>query len=128
MRHRPMKRNRKQTMVLLKAVPQKDSEGNSYTDYESPSEFMGEQWPAGGEVQAKMYGQELAYIRNVRIEGEYSITTDAAGIAHYVFDETGMDVCELDGVCIDTTAEQGPDYRITAIRPYRPLSMEVKQI
>lgn len=50
---------------------QKDSEGSSYIEYGPAVSFQAEEWPAGGKVQAEMYGQRLPNIRNLRIQGDY---------------------------------------------------------
>ena len=112
-------------MHLAKRTACKDAEGSTYDSYGTPVAFDGEWWPASGEVQARMYGETLPYIRNVKIKGEYTVTVDEKGIAHYVY-ASGLDVCEKDGVCIDQAAN--PDYKIVAIKPHKPLLLEVKRL
>ena len=36
-------------------------------EYGPAAAFQAEEWPAGGKVQAEMYGQRLPNIRNLRI-------------------------------------------------------------
>lgn len=123
-----MRRNRKRTMYLRKRQPQKDSEGGTYTSYGEAVPFEGEVWPAGGKVQAEMYGERLSYIRNLKVEGNYSVTTDEKGKVHYVYPD-GMDIAESDGICIDVPPDaETPDYKIISIKPYRPLRMEVEKL
>lgn len=112
-------------MHLMKRTTHKDSEGSTYESYGEGIAFEGEWWPASGEVQARMYGEKLSYIRNVKIEGKYTVTVDEKGVAHYVY-PSGMDVCEQDGVGIDQSGS--PDYKIVAIKPHKPLILEVKRL
>lgn len=114
-----------QTMYLMKRTPQKDNEGSTYEEYGTPVPFEGEWWPASGEVQARMYGEKLSYIRNVKIIGDYEVTIDEKDVAHYVY-PSGLNVCEQDGVGIDKSTD--PDYKIVAITPHKPLILEVKRI
>ena len=119
---RPMKRSRIQTMLLFSRTSEKDSEGGTYESFATTgTPFRGEQWPAGGQVQAEMYGEKLAYMRNVKIKGNYT-KVEVNGVINYVFD--GFSVCELDGIGIEKTDE--PDYQIISIKPYYPLLMEVR--
>lgn len=122
-----MKRSRINTYFLRKAITVKDGEGCTGTEYSKPIAFQGESWPAGGKIQAEMYGNRLSYVRNVKIDGKYDITTDEKGMLHYVF-ENGMDVMENDGVCLHVPSNTLPDYKIVSIKPYKPLLLEVEKI
>lgn len=121
-----MKRNRTKMYFLRKAIPLKDREGNTYVEYEKAHSFKGESWPAGGKIQAEMYGNRLSYIQNVKIQGKYIVKPDTKGALHYIF-ENGLDVVENDGVCLYVSAELEPDYKIIYIRPYQPLLLEVEK-
>lgn len=121
-----LKRNRLKQYYHRRAEVKKDNEGNSYIEYGSASAFSAEIWPAGGRIQAEMYGQSLSYIRNCRIDGGYTIQTDNNGKVNYVFDTFTMH--EGDGICVDVSGESEPDYKIIAIRPYRKLYMELERI
>jgi len=112
---------------LKTAVTKKDREQGTYTEYENPVSFSGEVWPASGKVQAEMYGERLSYIRNVRIDGKYVITTDREGRVHYVY-PAGVDVIEGAGLCLYVDEEAEPDYKIIAIKPYNPLRLEVEKL
>lgn len=122
-----MKRSRIETYFLRKAFTVKDGEGNTSTDYDKAITFQGESWPAGGKVQAELYGNRLSYIRNVKVNGKYVIKPDEKGMLHYIF-ENGMDIIENDGVCLYVSADMTPDYRIISIKPYQPLLLEVERI
>ena len=85
-------------------------------------------WPASGKIQAAQYGQRLAYIRNVKIEGKYEVRADEKGRIHYIL-KNGMDLEELDGICLyNTGREAEPDYKIIAVKRYRFLTLEVEKI
>lgn len=122
-----LKRNRLKQYHHRTAAQVKDGEGNSYTEYGTATVFWGEVWPASGKVQAEMYGERLSYIRNIRIDGKYVITTDRKGKEHYVFPD-GLDIAESDGICIYVSPEAGPDYRIISIKPYRFLRLEAERL
>lgn len=121
-----LKRNRLKQYHHRKAVPKKDNEGNSYIEYEKAKPFMAEVWPAGGKLQAELYGQRLSYIRNCRIDGSYKIQTSNNGKVSYIFDD--LEVREGDGICLNVPGESDPDFKIIAIRPYRNLYMEMEKI
>lgn len=122
-----MKRKRVKKYYLKKRETLKDGQGGTYEEYNEPIEWSGEVWAAGGEVQVKMYGERLSYIRNVKIEGKYKIVTDEKNRVHYVF-ESGLDVTELDGMCLYVSEESDPDYKIISIKPYQPLRLECEKI
>lgn len=88
---------------------------------------MAEIWPAGGKIQAEVYGQRLAYIKNSRIDGKYAVVGTPDGNVFYSLDD-GPDVTEGDGVCVNVPKEALPDYKIVAIKPYRYLSLELEKI
>lgn len=121
-----LKRNRLKTYNHRQAIPKKDNEGNSYIEYGLPSSFEAEVWPAGGKLQAEMYGQRVNNIKNVRISGNYDLMVSNHGDELYLFAD--MAVCEGDGICLNVPEDHEPDYRIIAIRPYRYLTLEVERI
>ena len=147
-----MRRTRLETFHLMPRIPAKDNEGNTYVEYGTAVEFTGESWPASGKVQAQMYGEKLPYVRNIKIQGDYSKETAQDGTVSYVFG-TGLSVREKDGLCLETMPGQTettvllpdgnafmfpdgkvpflvqemytmPDYEIISITPYKPLRME----
>ena len=123
LRHRPMRRNRLQAFDLYPRSVKKDSEGGTYETYGDAQELTGEVWPAGGKVQAQMYGERLSYIRNVKIQGSYEVAEEDG---HVVYQFDGFTVSELDGLRLE--ASTGPDYRIISITPSRPLRLEAEKI
>lgn len=122
-----MKQSRVRTYHLRTRTTVKGAECNTYEVYEDAVPFRGEVWAAGGRVQAELYGEKLSYIRNVRVEGRYVITTDRSGIVHYVYPD-GLDIVESDGVCLYTAPDQPPDYKVISINPCQPLRMECMKL
>lgn len=121
-----LKRNRLKQYHLRPAEAKKDNEGNSYIEYGPKQPITAEIWPAGGKLQAEMYGQKLSYIRNCRVDGEYKVQTDTKGRVSYALGD--LVIREGDGICVYVPGEIGPDYKIIAIRPYRHLYMELETI
>ena len=66
-------------------------------------------WPASGKVQAEMYGERLAYIKNMEYEGKETMQ-------------------EGDGICVFVDPESDPDYKIISIKEYSPMLMELEKI
>lgn len=126
-RPRPMRRSRIAEYSVCKCTVNKTTEGGTYDTYGEPVSFKGEVWPANGKVQAELYGERLQYIRNIRVQGEYIVEKGTDGQIHYIFPD-GTDFCERDGLCLYTSATDGPDYRILSIKPYYPLRMEAEKI
>lgn len=122
-----MRRSRVQKFFLKKREVKKDSEGSTYDEYKEAVAFQGEAWAASGKVQAEQYGEKLSYIRNVRVDGKYSIKTDEKGVPHYAYPD-GLDIVESDGVCLYVGADMEPDYKVLSINPVRPLRMECIKI
>lgn len=122
-----LKRNRLETYYHRKRTVQKDNEGSTYEEYGAASPFLGESWPASGKTQAQQFGQQLGYIRNLKIDGAYTIKADENGKLHYIL-ESGVDLMELDGICLFAGETATPDYKIVAVKPYRFLTLEVEQI
>lgn len=81
---------------LRKASLEKDEERNAFLVYGDAQEDKAVIWPAGGKVQAEMYGLRLGYILNMNYYGE-------------------LDIDENDGICIESDE---PDYKVISIRKY----------
>ena len=121
-----LKRNRLKQYHLRPAEAKKDNEGNSYIKYGEAKPFTAEIWPAGGKLQAEMYGQKLSYIRNCRIDGAYTIETDEKGRVSYLLGSQPFR--EGDGFCVYVPRVSDPDYKVIVIRPYRHLYMELEKL
>ncbi len=87
------------TYSLKRHVTAQNEEGNSYSTWESPVEIDAEIWPAGGQLQAQMYGQELQYMLNMLYQDDQEIK-------------------ETDGICVFVAADQGPDYQVISQQRY----------
>lgn len=84
------------TYNLRRRKTGKDKEGGSIVNYEEAIPIEAAIWAAGGKVQAEMYGERLAYMKNMHYEGTESMQ-------------------EGDGICVDAGPEDTPDYKIVAI-------------
>lgn len=119
-----IKRSRLTEHYLMKRITGKDAECNTYEDWDIPVPFIGEAWQASGKVQVQQYGERLNYIKNLRIEGDYNIVTEKKRVSYDFGD--GLIFSENDGICVYTETE--PDYKIIAIKPYKPLLLELEKI
>ena len=95
---------------LRKRIPKRTNEGSSYTDYGEAVEIKATIWPAGGRIQAEMYGERLSYIKNMEYDGPEAMQ-------------------EGDGICIFVGPDQKPDYKIISIKhEYNPKVMELEAL
>ena len=120
-----MKRTRIQAVSLRNRLVMKDGEGVPVISWGEAVQMRAEVWPAGGQLQMQMYGDKVNDMKNVRIEGAFSIVPEAKHLAFVFRDFT---LREGDGLCIYVDASEAPDYRIRSITPYHPLKMEVERI
>lgn len=98
------------TYHLRRRTPQKNSEGGSIDSYAEAVEIQATIWPAGGRVQAEMYGDRLSYIKNMEYGGPEAMQ-------------------EGDGICVFVGSEEMPDYKIISIKPeYDPKVMELEKM
>ena len=121
-----LRRSRLGTYHHREAIPKKDSEGSSYLEYGPAVSFKAEEWPAGGKVQAEMYGQRLPNIRNLRIQGTYKEVPGTGKVSYAVKD--GPVITANDGICLCVDGAAAPDYKVVAIYPYRFLTLEVEKL
>lgn len=88
----------------------RDKEGGSMTGYETAVPIEAVIWSAGGRVQAEMYGEKLAYIKNMQYEGMEVIR-------------------EGDGICVNTVPEERPDYKVIAVNDdFIPIQITLERI
>ena len=105
-----MRRSLMKSYHLRRRKTGKDSEGGSIVRYEEAVEIKAIIWPAGGKVQAEMYGERLSYIKNMEYGGAEAMQ-------------------EGDGICVFVGPEAVPDYKIISIKPeYSPKVMELERI
>ena len=105
-----MRRSLKKIYHLRKRVVGKNEEGGSKVGYGEAVEIKAIIWPAGGRVQAEMYGERLSYIKNMEYGGTEEMT-------------------EGDGICVFAGPEDPPDYKIISIKPeFSPKVLELERI
>ena len=124
--HRRIKRDRLQTISIRNRIVTKDSEGVPIESFETAFERSAEVWPAGGRRQIEQYGDRINNIANVRVQGKYSVVSEATHITIDFGD--GKTITPGDGVCIFVDGSKDPDYRVLAITPTRPVHMEVERM
>lgn len=94
-----MLRNRLKMFYLRKNQPIKDNEGNVIESFDNALEDEAIIWPAGGRMQAELYGLRLTNILNINYYGDLNIQ-------------------ENDGLCINVGAEEEPDYKVVSVKQY----------
>lgn len=105
-----MRKSLMKTFYLRRRKTEKNKEGGSLVTYGEPIAVKATIWPAGGRVQAEMYGEKLAYMKNMAYEGTEEMK-------------------EGDGICVFAGPEDTPDYKIISINPeYSPRMMELKRL
>ena len=75
--HRRIKRDRLQTINVRNRTVTKDSEGVPEETFGTAYELNAEVWPAGGRRQIEQYGDRLANIANIRVQGKYDVASQA---------------------------------------------------
>ena len=120
-----LKRSRLKTHWIRPRTITKDNEGVPVESYGNAFSVDAEVWPAGGKVQAKVYGERLAYICNCRVKGDYRIEMQDGSMVYRL---NSGSLKEQDGFHVHTLKDQRPDYRIIAIKPYKPLYMELERM
>ena len=83
---------------LRKRQVVKNSEGGTDVSYQAAIEILATIWPAGGRVQAEMYGEKLKYMKNMEYSGSETMQ-------------------EGDGICVFVGPTDDPDYKIVSIQP-----------
>lgn len=124
-----LRHDRLKTFAVMPMQIKKDKEGSAYPSYGGKVRFRAEMWQAGGQVQQQMYGQKLPEVRNLRLDGKYKEVTEGTKTCYHVTQgNTEFDITVNDGVCINNLDAEEPDYKITAIYPYRFLQVEVQRL
>lgn len=95
-----LKRNRLKSLALKKLQVIKDEEGGTYEEFSSSFCIIDvEVWPATNKRQVELYGVRVNDILNVNYQGNTLI-------------EVG------DGLCVNVSSEQLPDYRVISKKEY----------
>ena len=123
--HRRIKRDRLQTIYVRNRTVTKDREGVPTEMFGEAFSRKAEVWPAGGRRQIEQYGDRLANIANIRVQGKYEVASEATHIV--ITFEDGNTITAGDGVCIFVGGDSGPDYRVISISPTRPVHLEVER-
>lgn len=124
-----LRRDRLRTCVLMPMTVKKDEEGSTYPEYGTKVQFKAEMWAAGGQLQQQMYGEKLPQVRNLRLDGTYRENTEDSKTSYHVTTPSAeFDLTVNDGICLNDLNVTKPEYKITAIYPYRFLQIEVERI
>ena len=92
-----------QTVHLKKRITTSDDEGNDIISFsEESKELQMNVQSAVGQVMAQIYGESLPYIKACKYQGDLL--------------KSGQN--ELDGVCVEVSVDDEPDYEIVAIQPF----------
>lgn len=98
-----MRRNLQKEYALKRRVTDRNDEGGYIESWSDPVTIRATIWQASGRVQAELYGERLAYMRNMEYEGAETIA-------------------ENDGVCVLVSPERDPDYRVVSVNAdHRPV-------
>lgn len=123
---RQLKHSRLKHYAVKNLIPATDTEGVTSETFPDPAfTVKGEVWPATGKRQVEMYGDRVNGISNMRIVGQYELTTSGAFSCIVIDDHT---IRQGDGVYVLADPEtQDPDYRVISITPYQPVKMEIER-
>ena len=123
--HRRIKRDRLQTIYVRNRTVTKDNEGVPTESFGTAYEVLAEVWSAGGRKQIEQYGDRIGNIANVRVQGKYNVASEATHIV--VEFEDGHTLAAGDGICIFSSDADDPDYTVLAVKPSRPVRLEVER-
>lgn len=105
-----MRKSQMKKYHLKRKRTTKNSEGGTKVSYDAAVEIEATIWPAGGRIQAEMYGERLKYMKNMEYSGPETMQ-------------------EGDGICVFVGPELDPDYRIVSIKAeYSPKVMELEAL
>ncbi len=91
------------TVYLKQRIVSEDQKGNKIISYsEDVTKLEMNIQSAGGAVSAQIYGERLPYIKSCKYQG----------------DLIKENKNELDGICLNVSSEQEPDYEIKSILPF----------
>lgn len=142
--HRRIKRDRLQTIYVRKRTVRKDSEGVPEESFSAAYGMQAEVWAASERRQIEAYGDRIADIANVRIQGKYAMSDTVKNGVVFLdpgdesdsdayYDESDSDVGIVktlapgDGICINAAQTADPDYSVLTITFSRPLLLEIER-
>lgn len=120
-----MRIKNKKIYYLKKKIIIEDDEGGKYPGYSETIEIHANISPASGKLQAEIYGERLNYILNMLIDGPYEVIVKD-NITYYVVN--GIELCEGHGICVYSSMNNNPDYKIISIKPYSHLFIELERV
>lgn len=123
--HRRIKRDRLQTIYVRNRTVTKDSEGVPTESFGTAYSLKAEVWSAGDKRQIEQYGDRIANIANVRVQGKYDVALQATHMKATFAD--GNTIEAGDGICIFAGDTDSPDYTVLTITPSRPMRLEVER-
>lgn len=102
-----MKKKNLKKFLLRKYQVTKDAERNVIISYLEPQEDKAIIWPAGGKLQAELYGLRLPYIFSMNYYGK-------------------LDISENDAICLNGTEAE---YKVISIKKYSKFKfIEIEKI
>lgn len=105
-----MRRSLKRDYALKHRITGRDNEGGYIETWSEPETITATIWQASGQLQAEMYGERLAYMRNMEYEGAEVIN-------------------ENDGICVFVSSENDPDYKVISVNAdYKPVRFLLEAI
>ena len=105
-----MRRSLKREYALKHRIIGRDSEGGYIESWSEPVTIQATIWQASGRIQAEMYGERLAYMRNMEYESAEVIN-------------------ENDGICVFVSSENDPDYKVISVNAdYKPVRFLLEAI
>lgn len=114
-----MKQSRIKAVRLFEAVEKKDSEANTYTEYNPLHELNCIVYDKSGSVSSKMYGEKTQYTTKIKVEGSGRMSGDDCIM------NDGYTIKEGYAVAIDSYT---PNYKIKSLNLREHLFLEVEKI
>lgn len=90
------------TVYIKKPENTQDDEGYSIAGWGDPQPVKMNVQSAGGAVNAQIYGKDIKYIKTCKYQGDLLSEGHGEGF----------------GVCLHTSSDEDPDYKITAIQEF----------
>lgn len=123
-----MKLRNKSVCYLKKKIVNKGADGEKYAGYsEEPVKIEATVYSKSGQLQEKQSGNVQLYQKKLLYDEPFTITNEN-GVETYWFKEKTFSMAAGDGICVYSTADQKPDYKITAIYPVGHLKIVLEKI
>lgn len=90
------------TVYLKESMNTQDEEGYSISGWGDPQPIRMNVQPAGGTVNAQLYGKDIKYIKTCKYQGNLISEGHGEGF----------------GICLKVPSSSDPDYKITAIQEF----------